>query len=96
MLWCAAEEAGSGPGEGDPIPWHTPYAEVTTNQSGNLWCTLQGSNAVGHLDPRTSGGIVLRHMVFDAKTRSIWFGSDANTIGRVALGPVEGERSHTL
>ena len=32
-----------------------------------------------------SGGGSVRHMVFDPKTRSIWFGTDANTIGRARV-----------
>jgi virginiamycin B lyase len=32
-----------------------------------------------------SSGGSLRHMVFDPKTRSLWFGTDANTIGRAVL-----------
>jgi virginiamycin B lyase len=32
-----------------------------------------------------SGGGVVRHMVYDAATKSIWFGTDANTIGRALL-----------
>lgn len=29
----------------------------------------------------------VRHMVFDRRSRSIWYGSDANTIGRAEVGP---------
>lgn len=32
-----------------------------------------------------SGAGAVRHMVFHAPTRSIWFGTDANTIGRAAI-----------
>jgi len=32
-----------------------------------------------------SGGGTIRHMVFHKPTRTIWFGSDANTIGRVVV-----------
>ncbi|MDX1705892.1 lyase [Pseudidiomarina sp.] len=32
-----------------------------------------------------SGGGTVRHMVFDADTGSIWFGSDANTIGQAVI-----------
>jgi len=32
-----------------------------------------------------SGGGSIRHMVFDPKTRVIWFGTDANTIGRAHI-----------
>ena len=32
-----------------------------------------------------SGGGQVRHMHFDPATRSVWFGTDAGTIGRAAL-----------
>ena len=32
-----------------------------------------------------SGGGAVRHMVFHAPTRSIWFGTDANTVGRAKV-----------
>lgn len=32
-----------------------------------------------------SGAMTVRHMVVRKPSRSIWFGSDANTIGRVIL-----------
>jgi len=32
-----------------------------------------------------SGGGTVRNMVFDARGNVIWFGSDANTIGRARL-----------
>jgi virginiamycin B lyase len=32
-----------------------------------------------------SGAGSVRHMVFDPRTRSIWFGTDAGTIGRATL-----------
>lgn len=35
--------------------------------------------------PVPSGGGSVRHMVFHGPTRAIWFGTDANTIGRVRL-----------
>ncbi|MFU8815492.1 MAG: hypothetical protein ACNA7W_09100 [Pseudomonadales bacterium] len=34
-----------------------------------------------------SGGGTVRHMHYDAASDSIWFGTDANTIGRAALSP---------
>ena len=34
-----------------------------------------------------SGGGVVRHMVYDPATKSIWFGSDNNTIGQATLPP---------
>ena len=35
-----------------------------------------------------SGGGSIRHMYFDPKTKTVWFGTDANTIGRAVLPPV--------
>lgn len=35
--------------------------------------------------PIKSGGGAVRHMVYDARTRSIWFGTDAGTIGRAVV-----------
>jgi virginiamycin B lyase len=32
-----------------------------------------------------SGALVVRHMSFDPSSGSIWFGTDANTIGRARL-----------
>ena len=32
-----------------------------------------------------SGGLTVRHMIFHAPTRSLWFGTDANTIARARL-----------
>ena len=37
--------------------------------------------------PVPSGGGTVRHMVYDAPTKSIWFGTDANTIGKAVLPP---------
>jgi virginiamycin B lyase len=37
--------------------------------------------------PVTSGGGSIRHMYYDGNTNTIWFGSDANTIGRANLPP---------
>ena len=35
--------------------------------------------------PIPSGGGAVRHMYFHAPTREIWFGTDANTVGRAKL-----------
>jgi virginiamycin B lyase len=32
-----------------------------------------------------SGAGTVRHMMFDARTRAIWFGTDAGTIGRARV-----------
>jgi virginiamycin B lyase len=80
-----------------------PYA-MAGDDRGRVWQVETGPqpNQLVSFDPATStfgrpipvsesGGIVIRHMVFDLKTRSLWFGTDANTIGRLALGSLEGE-----
>ena len=79
-----------------------PYA-MTGDDRGRVWQAETGPqpNRMVSFDPRTrkfgtpvpiseSGGIVIRHMVFDPNTRSIWFGTDAGTIGRLSLAAVEG------
>jgi virginiamycin B lyase len=35
--------------------------------------------------PVPSGGGTVRHMVYDAATKTIWFGTDANTIGKAVV-----------
>ncbi len=37
------------------------------------------------VDEVPSGGITIRHMVFDKKSNAIWFGTDANTIGKAVV-----------
>jgi virginiamycin B lyase len=37
--------------------------------------------------PVPSGGGTVRHMYWDAATKSIWFGTDANTIGQAVVPP---------
>lgn len=39
--------------------------------------------------PIPSGGGTVRHMHFHAPSRTIWFGTDANTLGRATLDPGE-------
>jgi virginiamycin B lyase len=39
--------------------------------------------------PVPSGGGTVRHMYYDAKSKSIWFGTDANTIGQAVVPPRE-------
>jgi virginiamycin B lyase len=36
-----------------------------------------------------SGGLTVRHMYYHAPTKSIWFGTDANTIGRARVYPLQ-------
>ena len=34
-----------------------------------------------------SGGGTVRHMIYDPATKSIWFGTDNNTIGQAVVPP---------
>ena len=73
-----------------------PYA-VTVDDQDRVWLVETGSqpNRFVGFDTRThrflppmpvpSGGGTIRNMVFDPAQRVIWFGSDANTIGRAQL-----------
>ena len=73
-----------------------PYAMATDDQD-RVWLVETGPdpNRFVGFDPETetffsstdiaSGGGTVRHMVFHAPTQTIWFGSDANTIGRAQL-----------
>jgi len=73
-------------------PGSRPYA-LTKDDQDRIWFTETGpaKRLVG-FDPKTekffanievSGTI--RHMFFDKKTRTMWFGTDANQVGRIAL-----------
>lgn len=76
-----------------------PYA-MTVDDAGRLWLVETGTqpNRLVGFDPKTekfmsvtpipSGGGTIRYMVFDPKTRMIWFGSDNDTIGRAVVPPV--------
>jgi virginiamycin B lyase len=73
-----------------------PYAMAVDDQD-RIWAVETGArpNRVVGFDPRTgeffsstpieSGGGAVRHMVFHAPSREIWFGTDTNTIGRVKV-----------
>lgn len=73
-----------------------PYA-MASDDRGRLWLVETGPqpNRLVGFDPRTkqffsvtaipSGGSTVRHMVFDPRKREIWFGTDANTIGRARV-----------
>jgi virginiamycin B lyase len=75
-----------------------PYAIVRDDQD-RIWVaeTSQPNKFVA-FDPKTlqfseetavpSGGGTVRHMVYDAATRTIWFGTDVNTIGKAVLPEV--------
>jgi virginiamycin B lyase len=79
-----------------------PYA-VTVDDRGRIWLAETGvqPNRLVAFDPSkkafteivpiaADGPNAIRHMVFDQKTRQIWFGGDANMIGRlqVSSGPL--------
>ena len=73
-----------------------PYA-MTVDDRDRLWAVESGvqPNKLVSFDSKSetwvsttavpSGGLTVRHMVFDPKTREIWFGTDAGTIGRAKI-----------
>jgi virginiamycin B lyase len=75
-----------------------PYA-MTVDDRGRIWQAETGPqpNRLVAFDPAVevflapvpvsgSGGIVIRHMTFDPRAQSIWFGTDAGTIGKMLVG----------
>jgi virginiamycin B lyase len=69
-----------------------PYA-LTEDGEGRLWFSETGAvkQLVG-FDPRTeqffsvnSVSDNIRNMMFDPRTRSMWFGTDANNLGRIIV-----------
>ena len=71
-------------------PQSRPYA-ITADGSGRLWVSETGAEKkLVAFDPKTEKFFAnitvsdnIRHMMFDPKTGTMWFGTDANTIGRV-------------
>lgn len=74
-----------------------PYA-MTLDDRGRIWLAETGvqPNRLVAFDPKVGtftetvliaadGPNTIRHMVFDKKARQIWFGGDANMIGRVQV-----------
>lgn len=72
-----------------------PYA-MAADDNDRIWFVEGGSpNRMIGFDPKTerffsitpipSGGGTVRHMVYHAPTREIWFGADTNTIGRARI-----------
>jgi virginiamycin B lyase len=73
-----------------------PYATAVDDKD-RIWVVETGArpNRFVGFDTRTrqflpatdipSGAGTVRHMVFDARTQAVWFGTDANTIGRAQL-----------
>ena len=74
-----------------------PYA-MASDDRDRIWLAetgIQPNRLVG-FDPKSeawisitpvseSGGLTIRHMVYNAPTHSLWFGTDANTIGRARI-----------
>lgn len=73
-----------------------PYA-MGTDHLGHVWAVETGtepnrfvgfdpqSETFGEPVPVPSGGGTIRHMDFHAPTKSFWFGTDANTLGRATV-----------
>jgi virginiamycin B lyase len=67
-----------------------PYA-LTKDDQGRLWFSETGpEKKLVAFDPRTERFVSvhdvshnIRHMMFDAATGAMWFGTDANRVGRV-------------
>jgi virginiamycin B lyase len=71
---------------------------MAVDDRDRLWFVETGKqpNRLVGFDPKTSaffggtdiapsGGLTVRHMVFHAPTRTLWFGTDANTIARASV-----------
>jgi len=76
-----------------------PYA-MTSDDRGRVWLAETGPqpNRLVAFDPSqrkftetitipSTEANTIRHMTFDKATRQIWFGGDANMIGRVQVAP---------
>jgi virginiamycin B lyase len=74
-----------------------PYA-MASDDKGLVWIAETGVrpnqliafdtklNKVVNVTPvRESGGITIRHMTFDPRTKLIWFATDAGTVGKLAV-----------
>ncbi len=81
-------------------PMSLPYA-MTVDDRDRVWFVETGlkPNRLIGFDSKTlkvvsitpieqSGGLTIRHMYYHAPTKSIWFGTDANTIGRARVYPL--------
>jgi virginiamycin B lyase len=88
-------------------PQSMPYA-MTVDDRDRIWYVETGvqPNRLVGFDPKLgkvfsitpvsqSGGLTIRHMIYHAPTKSIWFGTDANTIGQAKVEP-RGERARTI
>jgi virginiamycin B lyase len=86
------------PATGDVKEWPVPggpkagpYA-LTKDDQDRIWFSEVNTKRLVGFDPKTekffanlevSGPI--RNMVFDRKTRTMWFGTDANNVGRIKV-----------
>lgn len=74
-----------------------PYA-MAQDDRGRMWIAETGvqPNTLAGFDPKTekwfsvtpispSGGLTVRHMIFHKPSRTLWFGTDANTIARAVV-----------
>jgi virginiamycin B lyase len=74
-----------------------PYA-MASDDKDRIWLVETGvqPNRLVGFDPATSswfsitpisksGALTVRHMIFHSPTRALWFGTDANTIGRASV-----------
>jgi virginiamycin B lyase len=93
-------DPGSGKFSEWPLPEGgsaLPYA-MTADDQNRVWVVETGPqpNRLVGFDPASqkffsvtpiaeSGGLTVRHMIYHAGTKAIWFGTDANTIGRARL-----------
>ena len=68
---------------------------MTTTGSTMVWrrTLVRGRSAVfGEAAPASpaSGGGTVRHMVYHSATRTIWFGTDTNQLGKAVIPKAEG------
>jgi virginiamycin B lyase len=88
------------PATGDAQEWVTPGGErsqpyaMIVDDRDRIWYSecARGATFLTAFDPRTEQFVhrtpvssCIRHMVLHAPTRRIWFGTDANNIGRIEL-----------
>lgn len=86
-------------------PQSMPYA-MTVDDRDRIWYVETGvqPNRLVGFDPKLgkvfsitpvsqSGGLTIRHMIYHAPTKSIWFGTDANTIGQAKVDLRAGGRT---
>lgn len=98
MGFLGRYDPASGKVDEWPLPGGTnsrPYATAVDGEDRVWVVETSRPNRFVAFDTRTlkfseptevpSGGGTVRHMYYDAATKSIWFGTDANTIGQAVL-----------